>query len=291
MQVQLDRKSLDVLEEKQKRRAAVAREVDRRKAVENTVDELYDWIDELHEELRDAKSVMRAAKKEANSALSAKSKLATVASKRLDLLKDLKQQLRNAKDDLADESHKRASLERLQQIQVQIKRERPVGRKGGAARWPVHIVLLICELLVDGVPPSAVPATLQTTSSALLGVEAEELPTVGFVRNCRIVLQSINETLAAFRLGNAMTWHQLFTDGTSRRQIAMQNLVIGLMEENKLDPVIVSSCQFVKNETSEACAESIVETVSIGPVIITVCHSLLQSNQIEKQLHSIPHRR
>ena len=116
---------------------------------------------------------------------------------------------------------------------------------------------------MDGVPASKVPATLQTTSSALLGVETEELPTVGFVRNCRVVLQSINEMLAAFRLGNAKTWHQLFTDGISRWQIAMQNLVIGLMEQNKLDPVIVSSCQFVMNETSEGCAESIVETVSI----------------------------
>ena len=129
MQVKLDKKSLDVLEEKQKRRVAVAREIERRKAVENTIDELYDWIDELDEEVRDAKSVLRVAKKEANSAHYAKSKLETVASKRLDLLKDLKQQLRNAKDDLADESHQRASLERLQQIQVQIKRERPVGRK------------------------------------------------------------------------------------------------------------------------------------------------------------------
>ncbi len=40
MQVKLDRKPLDVLEEKQKRRAAIAREIERRKAVENTVDEL-----------------------------------------------------------------------------------------------------------------------------------------------------------------------------------------------------------------------------------------------------------
>ena len=205
MQAKLDTKSELVLEEKKKRRAAVAREVERRKAVENTVDELYGWIDELDEELREAKSAMRTAKKEATSAYRAKSKLETVASKRLALLKDLKEQLRNTKDDLADESHQRESLEKLWQIQVQIKRERPVSRKGGAARWPVHVVLLICKLLVDGVPPSAVPPTLQTTSSALLGVEAKELPTVGFVRNCRVVLQSINETLAAFRLGNAKT--------------------------------------------------------------------------------------
>ncbi len=63
MQVKLDQKSLNVLEEKQNRRAIVARKIEKRKAVENTVDELYDWIDELHEELRNAKYVMRAAKK------------------------------------------------------------------------------------------------------------------------------------------------------------------------------------------------------------------------------------
>lgn len=288
MKNKLDAKALLVHEEKKKRRAAVAKEVERRKAIEETVEDLYGWVDEIHCELRDAKSKVKAATQETNAANVAKSKIATVASNRLALIKTLKQQLRDTKDDLAEESHERASLEKLRQIQVQIKRERQVGRKGGAARWPVHIVLLICELLVDGVPPSAVPATLQTTSSALLGVEAEELPTIGFVRNCRVVLQNINETLAAFRLGNATTWHQLFTDGTSRRQIAMQNLVIGLMEEGKLDPVIVSSCQFVKNETAEACAESIVETVSIFSCVYYI-YFIYDCNNINIRRHVIHH--
>ena len=91
MQAKLDTMSGEVLEEKKKRRAAVAREVERRKAVENTVDELYNWIDELDGELRDAKSVMRTAKKEAARAHYSKSKVETVASKRLALLKDLRQ--------------------------------------------------------------------------------------------------------------------------------------------------------------------------------------------------------
>ena len=43
--------------------------------VENTIDKIYDWIDDLDEEVRDAKSVLRATKKEANSAHHAKSKL------------------------------------------------------------------------------------------------------------------------------------------------------------------------------------------------------------------------
>ena len=88
------------------------------------------------------------------------------------------------------------------------------------------------------------------------------MPSVNFVRECRIVLQNLNETLSALQLGSADTWHQVFIDGTARQQIAMQNLVVALMEDGHLDAVIVSSCRYVENETLEICVESIVETVS-----------------------------
>jgi hypothetical protein len=104
------------------------------------------------------------------------------------LLKDLKATLANAMDNLADESNQRAALERMQTIGIQIKKERAIGRRGGASRWPVHIVLLICELLVNGTPPSAIPANLQSTSAVLRGCEAEELPSINFVRQCRVVV-------------------------------------------------------------------------------------------------------
>ena len=55
----------------------------------------------------------------------------------------------------------------------------------------------------------------------------------------------------------------MFTDGKVRRQIAIQNLVVALMEGDDLDPVIVSSCMYVENETAEKCVLSIKETVSI----------------------------
>lgn len=237
--------------------------MEKRKAAEKTVDDLYDWVDELHVELNAEKEARKAAKKEVKSQQTQLSNARSIASKRLDLLNNLKLELRKARDDLADESHQREALERMNTIQLEIKRERKVGRRGGAKKWPVHIVLLICELLVNGTPPSAVPANIQTTCAAFTGVEANELPTENFVRECRVVLQNVNETLSAFRLGNADTWHQVFTDGTTRRQIAFQNLVIALMEEEggNLDPVIVSSCMYVENETSEKCVLSIIETV------------------------------
>ena len=251
-----------VIKEKQRRREDVIRQVERRKAVEETVDDLYEWIDELHAELVDAKVTAKLAKGAAKSMQIKLDKANTVASKRLHLLKCLKVDLDEAKHDLVDESKARHALERMRTIQIEIKKERPIGRRGGAKRWPVHIVLLICELLVNGTHPSAVPANIQSTCAAFTGVETKELPSTNFVQECRTVLQNLNETLSAFRLGTADSWHQVFTDGTTRRQIAFQNLVIALMEDGDLDPVIVSSCMFVENETSERCVRSIIETVS-----------------------------
>ena len=258
---QCDTAAAQVLEEKQKRCVQVASEVEKRRLVEQTVDELYDWVDELHAEINQQKKAAKLAKKETKSTIKSKLRLETVAKNRLSMLKALKSQLHEAKDMLADESHQREALERMQTIKLEIKRQRSVGRRGGSGKWPVHVVLLICELLVNGTPPSAIPANIQTTSAAFTGAEATELPSINFVRQCRTVLQNLNETLSALRLGKADTWHQLFTDGTTRRQIAFQNLVIALMVDGKLDPVIVSSCMILEDETSETQVKSIMNTV------------------------------
>ena len=253
----LDTKTNHVLEEKKKRRAQVTKEVEKRHLVESALDDLYDWIGELHAEINSQKLARKLARKEIQSATRLKLKNESIAAKRLSLLKDLKYRLSEAKDMLSDESHEREALERMQTIKIEIKRQRSVGRRGGSGKWPVHVVMLICELLVNGTPPSAVPANIQTASAAFTGAEASDLPSVRFVRQCRTVLQNLNETLAALRLGNASIWHQFFTDGTTCRQIAFQNLVIALREDGKLDPVIVSSCLILEDETSETQVKSI----------------------------------
>ena len=109
----------------------------------------------------------------------------------------------------------------MRKIHIEIKKERPIGRRCGGKRWPVHIVLLIFEMLVNGTYPYAVPANIQMSCAAFTGDEADKLPSVHFVRECQIVMQNLNETLSALRIGSADTWHQVFTDGTARRQIAM----------------------------------------------------------------------
>ena len=71
---------------------------------------------------------------------------------------------------------------------------------------------------MNDTPPSAVPANIKTMSAAMPGQEVTELTCINFVRKCRVVVQNLNSTLAALRLGEVDEWHQLFTYGTSRRK-------------------------------------------------------------------------
>ena len=235
----VNEKAMALFAEKKKHHASVVKLADERKAFEKTADEFHNCIDELHAELSDAKLAEKEAEKSMKLEQRKLSKVKTVAVKRLEYLKSLKVSLNKAKEDIVDESHQRAALERMRKIHIEIKKERPIGRRGGGKRWPVHIVLLICEMLVNGTHTSAVPANIQTSSAAFTGFEADELPLVNFVRECPIVLQNLNETLSALRLGSADTWNSVFTDGTARRQIAMQNLFVALMEDVHLDAIIV----------------------------------------------------
>ena len=258
--------------EKQKQ-SAHDEKIRRRKQTQDTIDENSRFKKDLKcvkEWLSTMTTDLKKAKRDTKLQLKSNDRVKKIADKQLAVLKDLKTQVGQLKDELADESHERATFEKMATIRLQIKRETSVGRRGGSGKWPVHIVLLICELLTNGTPPSAVPANIQSTAAAFNGCEADELPSVNFVRQCRTVLQNLNSMLAGFRLGNAKSWHQIFTDGTTRRQIAFQNLVIGLMEGGEFDSVIASSCIILENETSAIQVESIKEEVSLFHIAGTI---------------------
>ncbi len=78
-----------------------------------------------------------------------------------------------------------------------------------------------------------------------------------------MIVQVIGETIAAIKLASAEKWDQLWNDATTRRQCTFQSLIIGLMDsEKKLDPVTVSSCIFLEDESAETTVESILAKVS-----------------------------
>eukprot|EP00957_Ditylum_brightwellii_P039599 2995239-Ditylum_brightwellii.AAC.1 len=94
-------------------------------------------------------------------------------------------------------------------------------------------------------------------AATINGFRVLELPSLNFVRQCHVVLQTLNTILAAYCLGRAAELEQIFMDGTTRQQIAFQDLVIGIKENGKLDPVIVSSCICLEDELSEMQTKTI----------------------------------
>ena len=87
--------------------------VEKRKASEEIVDHLYEWVDELYVEISEAKSRVKEARKDTASHQTKLNKANTVAVKRLDLLKILKTSLNATKDELADDSHACSAQERM----------------------------------------------------------------------------------------------------------------------------------------------------------------------------------
>ena len=63
--------------------------------------------------------------------------------------------------------------------------------------------MLICELLVNGNPPSAFPDKIQTSYAAITGSEVYELPSLDFVRQWRVVVNDLKDIIAACRLVKA----------------------------------------------------------------------------------------
>ena len=144
------------------------------------------------------------------------------------------------------------SLPKRLELKKMFDENRGAGRRGGGRRWPVWVVQLISELLAHGTPPSTIPSNIKTMYHTLYGVKPAEVPSVNFVRECRVVVQVLGETITAVKLASAERWDQLWADATSRRQTSFQALIIGVLgEDDNIDPVVVSSCIFAEDEKSD----------------------------------------
>jgi hypothetical protein len=89
--------------------------------------------------------------------------------------------------------------------------EEAAARVGGQRCLPTWVVQIICEMLVNGTSPSAVPSAMQTMNEMLTGDVPKEFPSVSFVRSCTVVVEGIGETIAAMKLADASSWSQLWT--------------------------------------------------------------------------------
>ena len=163
--------------------------------VKKKTDELslmHEWVGAMSLEVKQTK---RQLKSEQNKTKS----VSVTSNKRLEAWRNLKAEVAELKDRLAECSeNKDEPLELINHVRKRIKKECVLGRRGGSQRWPLHVIMLVCELLCDGVPPARVRATIQTTSAFFTGEEAEELPSMSTIRECRSVIQTLNDLLAAY---------------------------------------------------------------------------------------------
>ena len=113
--------------------------------MDQNVEDMNEWVDELHADINERKMAVKVSGIEEKSANDKLDKVTSIACTQLTLLKDINPRLAETTDMILDECQQREDIERMRTIQLEIKRERQVGRRGGSGKWPVHNVLLICD--------------------------------------------------------------------------------------------------------------------------------------------------
>jgi hypothetical protein len=206
-------------DEKSKRFKVMFDEELKCKKLKNKIQDLNDWIFELDEERKVA---------EANKKVVREKYYDTVrdAQYRLHRWHQERQKRRDAENKMAEldkhakkqdemyahllEDFNEITSDPKRSMQKELDDKEAARNNGGGRRWPPWVVQLICELLVTGTPPSAIPQIIQTFCETLLWEKPKELPSVNFVRECRVIVEVIGKTIVAIKLAHAPKWDQLW---------------------------------------------------------------------------------
>ena len=186
---------------------------------------------------------------------------------------DMKQRLDNAIDTILDLQQQNKETP-LQFTLCKTTVANPSG-KGANRKWDVEVVFLIMQLLVGGAKPTAIHAIMQVFNYQYTGKISDEIPSVSFIRKCRMYCYIMNDILAAIRLGKVARWPAFYHDGTSRRQLSLYNLLIAIEDQwsngNGNDsPMIVSSCMVPIDGTAHGIKNTIETKVRNSIIIVLV---------------------
>jgi hypothetical protein len=119
----------------------------------------------------------------------------------------------------------------------------------------------VVELLSHCTPPASVSANILSVVELLIPnlLIVKQLPSICFVRYCWTVLAHVSQTLAAYEIARADAIEQSYTDGTSRRQTAMQNFVVRILQDGGSRRITLSSCILSEDESAVSIAAAIVK--------------------------------
>lgn len=134
--------------------------------------------------------------------------------------------------------------------------------KKGDHVCPPWIVQPTLEMLCNGTPPHSVCGNTVSLTKATRGnAETKEPPSTTHIQGLRTRTSAIAATLVAHVLGKEKKWAQPFTDGTSWRQVAFQNLIVGALEDDKLCLLVSSSAIVLKGDTAEEVHDVVLDVV------------------------------
>ena len=244
----------------------VINHVDYARQKEEETEVLLGQLDDMHRSLRQAKEESRSQSKSLEV-------LKHRAAKRLEDRRAVQREMHELKDKLAHLCEVRAKEQEIlasyeadkaeggfEELELELE----FGKGRGGGRYPLWVAQACIELLLSGTPPSAVPTNIAIMYETLYQKEAKMIPSKQFVRQMRACIEVMGETITALLLSNASAeqWKQIFFDTTSRRQIPFQTVIIGLMNNGKIDPIVLSSHIFMADESSETTVDSIFDKVS-----------------------------
>ena len=79
------------------------------------------------------------------------------------------------------------------------------------------------------------------------------------MRECRSTLRVLTGTLAGAEVAKQERVEQLFTDGTKRRQIDLENILIGYFSENGFRTIVLNSAVIPEEENQNQYAHHFCE--------------------------------
>jgi len=258
------------------RRNAVQQQLDKSSAMEDQLREMIEAIEGMNYKLA---GKVKSTKKDMGVARKLYEDTKEIAMRNRVKLRIEKEEKAHLKDELtrvlkAHQSQEellvkyKAMVDQFMTRKRSLKLEVKIGCRGGAS-WQLWVTEVCCELLVNGSPPSAIPSSIGTLFDMLYGEEPTSIPSLNYVRQCRVLVQIISKTITTMKLSVCTNWVEIFFDATVHRQVLFSAVVISLMGDTpeSIDPVIVLSCVVLEDETLETQVDGIVSKVrSCSPV-------------------------
>ncbi len=128
----------------------------------------------------------------------------------------------------------------------------------------------ILELLSHHTPPPCIPTNILTITKSLhpnMNV-VQALPGHSSVRECCSLLVVVTKKISMYQLGKVDSYKQLFSNGTSCRQTAIQNVVLSLLSELGYEMVTLSSGIVAKDKTSQSLLNSVGKSFAEGQSLL-----------------------